>query len=450
MMKKKSNFFKILIIILCLSASVLFALLASGKSVPLVETYTKNFKRNISGICNMLGITLPIETQLYLDDMSIPTPKPTMMPERYQDELEAALGYPTEEEVVSKEGTALLTAKESTAPKKKPSLPIAVNSAGNSQFAFCDDLILCANETSYTGYHKNGNTAFSYTIQMQSPVLLVRGNYVLISETGGRKVSLYRGKKHIFTTETDGNIISCDMSKSGDIVLVCEKEFYKGQVIVINNDGKVIFAWDSGSYNILDATISESRRVGISLLNTDQGAASIITCLDVNGNNLFRNEEYRDNIIFDLSYIDGDLYGVSESSVMRFKKNGETDWTYDFGGRTLARYEHSPKGSTLLLFENSSSGELVTLSSQGKPNDPIKTELMPTSLDISGSKIAYNNGRDVIISKYKGTGMISATCDSDIRALYIIDKKHVLCVYTASIEIQKLEKVKKAETVLGE
>ena len=443
---KKGNFLKIFIILICLFVSVIFALLASGKNVPFIQTYTNNFKRNITGICNMVGISLPIEAQLYLDDMSTPTPKPTMMPKSYQDELEAALGITQQEEVVGKEGTTLLTAKETAKPKSSGELPVAIDSAGNSQFALFDNSILCVTETSYKGYSKKGEVLWETAIRMQNPTLLVQGGYVMISETGARKISLYKGKKHLFTAETEGNIISCDLSKNGDIVAVTEKEFYKGQVVVINNNGKTIFAWDSGSYNILDAAIAQNRRVAVSRLNTDQGVTSIKTCLDVNGNTIYKSENFTDNIVFDLSYIDNTLYAVSESRLMKITKKGEIDWEYGYSDKTLSSYKHASNGNTLLLFESSANGELIVVKGSGKAYEPIKTELMPTSIDITPNRIAYNNGRDVLISKYNGKFLISATCDSDIKKLYMTDKSHALCVYTSSIEVKSPKKVDKKET----
>ena len=74
------NFMKVLGVILCLGAITVFALIESGVSIPFFQNYKNNFKRNISGIANVVGIELPLEVQLYLDDMSTPMPKPTMTP----------------------------------------------------------------------------------------------------------------------------------------------------------------------------------------------------------------------------------------------------------------------------------------------------------------------------------------------------------------------------------
>ena len=69
-MNKKSGFLKIILVIFCLFFVSVFALIESGEPPAFITAYKNNFKRNISGICGFLNIKLPIETQLYLDDMS--------------------------------------------------------------------------------------------------------------------------------------------------------------------------------------------------------------------------------------------------------------------------------------------------------------------------------------------------------------------------------------------
>ena len=188
-MGKKRNILKILLIALCLCAVMLFSLVAAGVNVPFLQTYTTNFKHNVSGISNLLGIELPLEVQLYLDDETVPTPKPTMIPAQEIDALEEALGY-KEEEVETKEGTAMLTAKETIKPQKNENLPMALDGASNAKFAEYGNDIICVNETRYRGYSRKGELLWELPLQMQSPQVTVRGEYILINETGAKKVSL--------------------------------------------------------------------------------------------------------------------------------------------------------------------------------------------------------------------------------------------------------------------
>lgn len=445
----RRNIIKILIVILCLVGVMLFAVVQAGVNVPFIEAYKINFKHNISGISNMLGIELPIEMQLYLDDTSAPTPKPTMIPASEYDELEKALGYQTEEDgEAPPEGSAVLTTLAPVKPAKKGDQPTALDGASNSRFSEYKSDMLCVNETRYRAFDAKGKLLWEVPIQMQDPQLTVRGDYVLINETGAKKIMLFKGKKLIFSQTAEGNIISADLSRNGDVVAVTEKGYFKGQVIVFNNSGKTIFAWDSGSYNILDAAISEDRHVAISFLKTDVGADSFVTCFNVQGKEIFKTYDFSNAIIFDLVYSGEKLCGISESRCIGFSPKGKTVWEHYFGDKILTDYSVSKDGDMLFLFENGGTGELKVISAGGKQYEPIKTESMPKVISVEGNSIAYNSGRDAVICNFKGKGVRRASCDSDIKNMYVLSGNKVFCVYSSSIQMKSAEKEKKPDKIV--
>lgn len=447
-MNKKKTVLKITALLLCVFAVVVFALSESGTPPRFLITYKNNFKRNVMGICNRFNIELPIDVQLYLDDMSEPLGKPSMVPAPEAEK--ESLSYPgyKEEKPEEKEGDAKLTIKEEAETAKD--LPTAFSSAENTRFVNYDKTILCANETTYAKYRYDGTEIWTQQIQMQEPMLRVAGSYVLISETGGKKISLYRDKKLLFSEKTEGNILTADLSPKGDVVAVTEKEFYKGQVVVFNKSGKRVFVWDSGSYSILDASISKKRRVAISLLSTDAGADSIISVFDVYGKNLCKTEPFIDTIIFDVGFEGENILALSESKFMKMSVSGKVKSEFNFDGGKLKQYKKSDNGDIALLFDNEGTGEIVAVKANGKAYSPIKTQNMPDTIDIKGNRIAYNSGRQAILSDYKGKTLLVADCDADIKQVHIIAKNKVFCVYTSSVQEKKLEKKKKTEEILSE
>lgn len=445
---KKGNVFKIILVALCLCAVLLFSLTAAGVNVPFLQEYKMNFKHNIIGIADLFGIELPIEMQLYLDDETVPTPKPTMMPASEEAAMEEALGYPEEEPVETKEGTADLTTKAPVKVHKKENLPLAVDSASNAKYADLGGNVVSVNETRYRGYNSKGELIWELPIQMQSPQITVRGEYVLINETGAKKISLYKGKKKLYEESAEGNIITADLSKKGDVVAVTEKEFYKGQVMVLNSSGKKIFAWDSGSYNILDAAISNGRRVAISLLNTDVGADSVVVCFDVNGKEKYRTANFSNSIIFEVEFDGERLNAIADDRCIGISKTGKTAWEHSYGDRVLKNYAIAQNGSKLLLLENNGVGELQVISAGGKMYEAIKPESMPDTVSIKADYIAYNSGRDIVVCNFKGKKLLRASCSADIKQAYAIQNKKVFCVYNSSIQVVKVEKAKKQETII--
>lgn len=443
---KKKNILKILLVVLCLCAVTLFSLVVAGVNVPFIEAYKINFKHNVSGISNALGIELPIDMQLYLDDESAPEPKPLMTPAEESKKPEA-VGDTEENATEPKEGTAKLTVKNPEKVQKDENMPIALDGASNAKFADLNGTVVSANETMYRGFDKNGKVLWEIPIQMQSPQLTVRGEYVLINEIGAKKVMLFRGKKQLFEEKTEGNIITADLSEKGDVVAVTEKEFYKGQVVVLNSSGKTIFAWDSGSYTIIDAAISKSRKVAVSLINTDAGADSLIVCLDVNGNEKYKTDNFENSIIFDVEFDGEKLNAIADDRCIGLSTRGKTSWEYAYGDKLLKNYDIAENGTKMLLFENGGVGEIVVVSAGGKAYNTIKAETMPGVVSIKSDYIAYNSGRDIIVSDFKGKGEKRASCSADIKQAYAIYKNKIFCVYNSSIQVQKPTRVKKKTVV---
>lgn len=435
------NFMKILGVVLCLGVITVFALIESGANVPFIQNYKNNFKRNISGIANLAGIELPLEMQLYLDDMSTPEPKPTMTPAEEQLSMENFLKLPeNEEDIEAEEGTSPLTKKVSVKEKaKNEALPIALDMAANMKFAIHNGDILCANETRYMAFDEKGNLLWNEAIQMQSPGLKVAGKYVLINETGAKRLSLYEGKKNLYTIQTESNIISADVSEYGDVIAVTEKAYYKGQVVVYNKKGERIFAWDSGSYNILDADISEKRRVAVSLLNTDEGADSYVTSMTVNGDVKYKTELFKNTVIFDIEYSGETLNAFSENGVRGISQGGRIIWENVYTDKILSRRMMGKNGEKVLFFDPAQSDEFVAISKGGKAYPSIKAESEPDSISIKSGYVAYNSGRDIILTNFSGKKIKRATCDSDIRQIHIIDSGKVLAVYSSSIQFKKMK-----------
>ena len=442
-MNKKSGFLKIFIVAVCLAVASVFALIESGVTPKFIIAYKNNFKRNISGICTYLGIELPIETQLYLDDMSEPEPKPRMIPASEEETAQAEPEEYEEETVEKKEGDADFTVKDNA--KVRQNLPTALVNAENTRFANYQNGIVCANETGYSRYKSDTKLLWSEKIQMQEPILKVSDEYVLISETGGKKISLYKGKKLMFSAETEGNILTADLSAKGDVIAVTEKEYYKGQVAVFNKNGKKIFVWDSGSYSILDAAISKGRRVAVSLLDADEGASSIIQIFDVRGREICKTDAFKNTVFFDMRFDGENLSLLSESKCVSITEKGKIRWEYDFEGKKIKKSAVSQNGSRAILFDNDGIGEIVVLKANGKIYQPIKTENMPDAININSRYVAYNNGRNAVLTKYSGKRVLTAECGGDIKQLYITGSDKVFCVYAASVQEKALKKPPKVK-----
>ena len=396
-MNDKGVFTKIIVVVICLFAVTVFALNASGNAPEFLA-------KGIGKICDVLHIP--------------------------QDKTEHRPPAPEPEE----------STEAAEEPVNVKNLPTAFPVAGNTLFERYDKGIICANATLYAKYTHDAIPEWIESIQMQEPILAVKGDYVLISETGAKKISLYKGKRLVYTVETEGNIFTADLSEKGDVIAVTEKEYFKGQVVVFNRSGKRIFAWDSGSYSILDAAISNGRKIGISLLSTDEGAGSIIQIFDVNGKELAKTNAFHDTVFFNTDFNGEELALLSENCYIGMNKKGETKWKYDFDGRIIMKSSRDAKGNRAILFDNDGIGEIVVVTAKGRAYQPIKTKIMPDTININSRLVAYNNGRTAIMTGYDGKKVLTAECASDIKQIYITAQDKVFCVYSTAVQEKRLKK----------
>lgn len=440
-MNKKHNLFKITAAVLCLAAVTFFALFESGADMPFLYKYINTFKKNIRNFADIAGIELSIETQLYLDNVSTPAPRATMMPADKQLALDAELADAAE----NSSGSEGLTAKASVKPQKG-TVPIAFDAAENSRFDYTSSGIICVNETNYSSYNESGVQKWNEDIQVQKPYMEEKNGYILISSIGDKRICLYKGKKLLYSEKLDDNIFCASLNENGDVVAVTEKEYFKARVVVLNKNGKTIFAWDSGSYDILDAAISNDRNVALSMLNTDTGAACFVTCMDVNGKTKFKTDSFDDTLIFNLSYNGNKLKAIADNRCISFNSKGKILWDYGFDEKKLMRCAVSDNGYTALVFSTDIAGKITVLSPKGKETGNIELLSIPEWIDIGTDTVAYNSGRDAVICDFDGKNVYETDCDADIKQLHILPSKKVLCVYSSSIQIKKLSKVKKIKS----
>ncbi len=430
-MKKKAGAGKIVMIVLLLAAVSLFAIFASGIKIGFFENYTYNFKINMLAISNYFDIKLSEPVREYLTDL--PTPEPVTEDE-VQEETE-----PVESKIEKAEDIPDVEF-EDLAPEdsKVKSTPVAMESASTYSYSDYRDYMLCVNETSVMAYNDAGKSLWAIGIHMSKPILDVGGGYYMIAERGGRKIALFDGKKRIYEAEADGDIKTAAISDNGDVVVVSEKEFYKGAVIVINKKGDRVFSWNSGNYNIVDADIAAgSRRVAVSLLATDTGANSIVEIFDISSGEKEGEATFEGSLVFDVDFLGEVLNVFADNKIVGLSQKAKQLWEVDYSSRKLLHYRAENSGYKLAMVDDSNSSQLEILTARGKQKSLITANNMPDCMDIRSGRIAYNSDRDLIFSGLSGKHKKSHTCSRDIKDIYIINNNTVMVVYSSGLEFIK-------------
>lgn len=427
-MKKKGGKGRIIAMVLLLAAVSVFAVFASGIRIGFIENYTYNFKINMLALARRFDIELSDKTIEFLQDLSTPEPAPIVEDEPEKEAVESQIE--TVEDIPDVEFEDIAP-DESDATSK----PVALESATSFKYSQYRDYIICVNDTSIIAYDKSGKSLWAVGIHMSDPILSVSGNYYMVAERGGKKIALFDGKKQVYQTTSDGKIKTAKLSENGDVVVTTDKEFYKGAVIVINKKGDRVFDWSSGTDSILDADIaSGSRRVAVSFINTESGVKSRVEVYNISNGHKEASTEFDGSIIYDVNFLGEVLNVFADDRVSGMSQRGKVLWESSYNEKKLIHYRAENNGYKLMLVDNNDVSELEVLTSRGRQKSTIIAEKMPDCMDIRSGRIAYNVGRDVILSSISGRHKKVHTCPREIRDIYVMDNDHVVVVYSSGID----------------
>lgn len=311
---------------------------------------------------------------------------------------------------------------------------IALENAANGKYKRFSKGILSATDTTLTLYNQEGESEWSSKIQIASPILEVAGDDIIVYEENGKKLTVYNKNQHKYSKTVGGNIKTASISESGDVVVVFEREGYKGSVIVYNKEGQEVYLWNSGKFRIIDADISPSRRLAVTLLDTNNTLDSKIYYFDLEKSGPESTISISDTVVFDIDF-DGDvLNAYCDNKLIATDTKGDIKWHYDFNKRNITRYIMTEKGEKVISFDNHNVSEITIVSRTGDEKKTIKTDILPDCLDCYEDRVLFNSGRTIIVSDPSGEVIARYTASRDIKKAYLINSKKIFIVYTTGIE----------------
>lgn len=436
-MKKKGGIFILTLAVLL----IIFAFFTSDIGTAYIENYGYNFRVNLNAVMETLNIPIPDRLQDFFDEAE------PVQPQTEYDRLK--LEY--EEEV--KEQEALQQAEQEAANKqseldneeynstviKHTGKNIAMESASAARYARYSNGILLASETQLSFYTAKAVKKWSAGIQISSPVMQVGGKYILLFEKNGKKFTLYKGEKNIYTNSVSGTIKTASVSSKGDVVIVFDRENYKGSVAVFNKSGEEVYLWNSGTYSIIDADISASRRLAVALLDSEGLISSKIYFFNIKKSDVDAATDVKDTLVFDIVFDGNTLNAYADNKTLGIASNGKVKWSYDTAEKNITKYAMTSGGTKVIAFDHENASEITIVSGSGHEREIIKSEVLPDFVDIAGSKLLYNDGRTIIISNLSGEVLAKYICSRDVKKAYIIDSNNIFIVYASSIEFLNLK-----------
>lgn len=312
---------------------------------------------------------------------------------------------------------------------------VSLEDMNTSKFALYKDGIICAKMNHLTYIDGTGAVAWETNTAIVDPILKTEGGYILLAEKGRNKICMYNDRKLIYDIDDPDTIIAAELSSAGDAVVITDKSAYKGGISVYNKTGAKIFSWASGSDKVISADISAaSRRVAVSLLNTDTTVGSAIQLFDVNKTESDARIAVDDTVIFNLRFIGDLLCGFGDNRIVGISSNGNVIYNQIFENEQLTHCAIDTSGNKLLSLDD---GNIPILNLYNKRGSLTASTTLTGVTDFIGIKnktIIYNLGRDVYFGKINSNNIIRYAAAMDVKDLIIISQRSFVIVYSNSIE----------------
>lgn len=318
---------------------------------------------------------------------------------------------------------------------------ITVSPAGimNAQIEPYKDGIVCASANYLSYIDTSGSVVWEINTVIAEPLLSVQGSYILIAEKGRNKLCLYNDKSAVYETDDSDNIISVRVSPAGDAVLVTDKASYKGGISVYNKIGEQIYSWASGSDTVISADISSpSRKIAVSLLNTETKAKSVIHLFDINEAQSFSQINVEDAVMFNLRFTGNTLSAFGDNRLVVLSDNGKVISDNSLEEVQLTHSAMDSGGEKILSFDDGTIPMLRVYDSNGSEQFNAKIRGIPDYIDVEGKTVLYNIGRDIYCGRIGIGNMTKYTAAMDIKKLMLISQNTFAIVYSNSIEFVKI------------
>lgn len=207
-------------------------------------------------------------------------------------------------------------------------------SGSNTRFNVYRHYIVEASKLGLRFYDKRFKEEESFPFAMNRPSIKINDPYIVVGDTNGKQIRVFRGGQEVWSRLLEENILSFDISRSGYLAVVHERQKYRSGLTVFNSEGEVSFSMGTVEDFLLVPSIqSTSDGVIINRLNvSDVGIDSILQFVDFDGK-AGHNITLEDVFITKIDYLnDGSIVVFGDNSVRIFDRDGDKKWVRNYSG----------------------------------------------------------------------------------------------------------------------
>lgn len=399
-----------------------------------VGTYKRNFEYNMDLILDSIGIEL--------DPASfIPTQGDDLSDSDFGSSLDVLNSTGEQYDEVANDSDELeniqnVASNRTGIERETVTLPFV--DAGSSGFSVYDNGVACAKSNYLCLYNSIGRLKWELNTNISNPLISTAGKYIAIASEGGTAVSLYKGDKLQFNIEIQNTIVSCEVSERGDVVLVTDRPAYKGAVLVINKYGEEIFSWASGVNYITASTITKTRVLSVSLVDTSSTVNSYVMMFDISAPEPFAGIELQNTLVFNLFNNGSDVFASGDNSIISLTDSCGLRYDKRYDDVYISCTAHDEKGNRIVAFTDDNLPIVNLYSPAGDLEASAIIENKPDFIDVYRSTVLYCYERDIICGKAGSDNKSVYTAPMTVNDVLLLNSGSYVIIYGNSIEFVEI------------
>ena len=298
-------------------------------------------------------------------------------------------------------------------------------------------------DTNIAAYTNGGKKIFSEMHGFSNPIISVSATRAIVFDQGGTNLYIYNLSGQINTIDTEQEIITANISRSGNVAVATHSDSYTSTVKVYDKNCEAIYTWNSAKDIVNNVLLNSSGdKLAVSTLNASSGQyVSSVSILNFESADALYTLNLDTSIVLSLSN-SGKGISVVTSDKYKF-----INWSKFTTNEITASGEinicRSSKNGTLLVFNRAndrSDNTVVLVSNKGEKISEFKISGILTDIMYAKGRVYYISDSTVNIADKNGAVLRDGSCDYGAVRLAVIGANSLAIITDRQILKTDIEK----------
>ena len=299
-----------------------------------------------------------------------------------------------------------------------PYLSVSYDAGEETEFCLYKDFLAECSCNSFCLLDKAGADVYRKNIDFIKPAMYKQGDYLLVSDLGGRTAFVLKGSKLVWEETFTSGIVNASINRNGYIVFVLEEVGYRNCVRVYAPVGKTLFDWIVADDYVIGAEVAPSgdtlviNRLKTSGINVSSG----LEFLDMQSEPFMSIDSGDDEVFLDAGYLDDNSLAVATDRVFSiYSETGDVLVQETF--ESVTGFCEFPRKSAVVAVRRKNRVLLIEYGASIPKGRALAISDIPVlNLSADGSYLFANYGGAVTI--IGENGKIASNLTLDEEALY--------------------------------